>query len=147
MTHLNKLKASYTLDDIFLVVLLPRVLCGMGNTSFNLFRPPAESSPSIAISCHSLPLSALHLCPVKLSLNTVPRLCLGLTLLHLPPFSVCFFLSVSISSSVILCWCPAHRSLLPATFFLSVSSLRLLFFELPIFLLSSCFTLHILHSC
>ena len=48
------------------------VPCMGGPTSFNLFRPLDELSPSIAIFCHSFPLSVIRLCPFMIFLNTVP---------------------------------------------------------------------------
>ena len=65
----------------------------------------------------------------------------GLPLLLQPAVFLAIFVNLS---SLIPCICPAHRCLLPTTlihecFFIPISSLNS-----PIFLLSSCFTLHIL---
>ena len=63
---------------------------GVGGTSRNLFRPIDESSPSIAIFCHSLSSSAVHLFPTSL-LTPSFHLNLGLPLLLLPRYSLWLF--------------------------------------------------------
>ena len=78
----------------------PFIPCGAGSTSLSLLCCLDESSQSIAIFCHSLPLLAVHLCPFEISLNTL-HLNLGLPLLLLTPISVSHALFVNLSSLIL----------------------------------------------
>ena len=118
----------------------------MGGTHHLVCSAPSTSRLHQSRSPTILSYSCLFTSDLSRSLLTLSvHLNFGLLLLLLPPSYALHSLFVNIST-LILCMCPAHCSVLPTMFnlrcfFVPISSLYY-----PIFLLSSRFILHILRT-